>query len=152
MEPSLRLTARRKTLSGIRSPGLRRLPSPSRENPSSAEVTKIVSSHTIGVAALQLGIFARHRTFCVSVQVVGRSRAVSVLPFELGPRHWGQCAGSGTARTRPAYTKKMKTPTLFRRLFIHPPRYTEDRSQGRPRLQNISCFPSVRGVPSLPDP
>src|SRR5437879_5548146 len=121
MKPSLRLTARRKTLSGIRSPGLRRLPSPSRENPSSAEVTKIVSSHTIGVAALQLGIFARHRTFCVSVQVVGRSRAVSVLPFELGPRHWGQFARSGT---RPAYTKKMKTPTLFRRLFIHPPRDT----------------------------
>jgi hypothetical protein len=56
-------------------------------NPSSAEVTKIVSRHTMGVAALQLGSLVRQSTFCDSDQVTGRSRAVPVLPFEFGPRH-----------------------------------------------------------------
>src|SRR5687768_13731311 len=64
MEPSLRLTARRKILSGGLVPGFR---SPRRRDPSSAEVTKIVSFQMIGVAALQLGSFVRQSTFSVSV-------------------------------------------------------------------------------------
>src|SRR5712692_7834705 len=118
MDPSLRLMARRKILSGPNPLEPRRLPSVT--NPSSAEVTKMVSPHTIGVAALQLGIFARQTTFCVWVQFTGRSCAVEVLPFDLGPRHCGQFASSDPARKRPA---EIRTPTqqaLFRRSLISP--------------------------------
>src|SRR5687767_13915563 len=97
MEPSLRLTARRKSLSGLGSVAPRRPPLICAD-PSSAEVTNIVSRHRIGVAALQLGIFARHKTFSVSVQVSGRLRAVEELPFELGPSHCGQFAHRDPAR------------------------------------------------------
>src|SRR5437867_10167294 len=102
MEPSFRLRASRKTLSGVDAPG--RLPPRSGVKPSSAEVTKIVFCQTTGVAALQLGNFVRHKTFWDSVQVTGRSRAADALPFELGPRHCGQFA-----QRDPASTPAVKT-------------------------------------------
>src|SRR5436190_23401175 len=101
MEPSLRFTARRKILSGFPAAPPPRRPCPSRTNPGSDDVTKMVSSQTMGVAALQFGSFKRQRTFSVSDQDTGRSRTVVVLPFRLGPRHCGQFAGSEMPGPKP---------------------------------------------------
>src|SRR5258706_16322466 len=101
MDPSLRFIARRKSLSGPAPPNRNPPNPPSRAEPSSAEVTKIVFSQTIGVAALQLGSFVRQRIFSVGVQLTGRSCAAAVAPFELGPRHCGQFADNEPAKTSP---------------------------------------------------
>src|SRR5437867_9544582 len=117
MDPSFRLTASRKTLSGVAAPG--RLPPRNGVKPSSAEVMKIVYCQTTGVAALQLGNFARHRMFWDIVQVTGSSRAAAALPFELGPRHCGQFAQSVPASTPAAKTTAPTRANTFRCVIHH---------------------------------
>src|SRR5262245_10649766 len=90
--PSFRFTEIRKILSGAAESAERRLPPSSVGEPSSAEVTKIVSPQMIGVAALQLGSFVRQSTLSLSVQVTANPWAVLELPLEFGPRHCGQLA------------------------------------------------------------
>src|SRR5512139_3692422 len=72
IDPSFRSIAIRNILSCAAFPGfvLR-----NRGDPSSAEVTKILSCQIAGVAALQLGIFVRQWMFCESDQTTGRFRA-----------------------------------------------------------------------------
>ena len=64
----------------------------------------------IGVAALQLGNAIRHLTFSVSLQFVGRSLAVVLLPFRCGPRHCGQYS-FGFAPVRETARTNARTPT-----------------------------------------
>jgi hypothetical protein len=65
--------------------------------PSSAVVMNTTSSQMFGVAAAQLGSFARQITFSVSLQLTGRLLAVVLVPFRWGPRHCGQFAAGSAA-------------------------------------------------------